>query len=590
MVSLEDPSKSDGETKNAKKSSVEAGNFFSRFIGRTTESLSSVGFGVRLILLCAFALIAALILFWILDKLFLFYAAKSYVDELADAFALNKHLTRALLISSFMAALIFGRQIWSISSRRRLIGIIGISVLLVGHSLALWYGTRDNYFDRTGAAAKCYVLTRDGKVTYGEVAGIDPATGRLCRPVTAEMLERLQQYEQGKRPTLITDLEPNFFEARTGEPVVWYYQSPVDGIQLFDLMGFHPQTGEELVPITKQVVDQWKKQTAVVKRDIPKPVNPSEFIFFDPRDGSPRAWYWRGPDGKYEFFDHAGFHPRTGEALNVVTREELDSWKKTLARATPKRVDPNSYAFFDPATGAARVWYWRSDDGSYEFYDASGFHPRTGDKLELVTRDIASKWKKESEPKKTETPLATPRPDPTALLEAKARSFLYAYMDISGAENSIALAYVVHAFAPTVNYFGKRLSNREVIEDKRSFMARWPERSYRLKAETIRISCNAVEISCDVGAEFNFRAFSPIKGVTSSGIATNQIRLLLSGSEPQIESENGTVISRVSEDSRIDPQPGMYAGPGAPQPQQNMSPQQQQMLNGFFGIVRQFGR
>jgi hypothetical protein len=122
-----------------------------------------------------------------------------------------------------------------------MVGIAGIAALLIGHSLVLWYGTRTDYFDRSGKAIKCYVLTRDGKVTYGERAGIDPTTGRLCRLLTAEMLERLKQYEMGKRPQQITDTNPTFFDPRTGEPIVWYYRSKTD-IEIFDLNADPPNT------------------------------------------------------------------------------------------------------------------------------------------------------------------------------------------------------------------------------------------------------------------------------------------------------------------------------------------------------------
>jgi TPR repeat protein len=55
------------------------------------------------------------------------------------------------------------------------------------------------------------------------------------------------------------------------------------------------------------------------------------------------------------------------------------------------------YAFFDPITGKPRVWYWRSDKGDYEFYDNPGFHPRTGESLLVVTKEIIAQLKTDSE-------------------------------------------------------------------------------------------------------------------------------------------------------------------------------------------------
>ena len=155
------------------------------------------------------AITAALVLLWIVDKIVFYYLAESYVAEVANVLDLNEHLANALVIFTFVVAVFFGSYIWSFSKQKRLFGIAGISALLIGHSLLLWYGTRGEYFERSGKAIKCYVLSREGQVTYGERPGIDPATGRLCRSVTPEMLERLKEYAKGKRPQQITELQPN---------------------------------------------------------------------------------------------------------------------------------------------------------------------------------------------------------------------------------------------------------------------------------------------------------------------------------------------------------------------------------------------
>jgi TPR repeat protein len=192
-----------------------------------------------------------------------------------------------------------------------------------GEALAII--TRDVLGDSTKARRKpnaqsCYVITKDPQqpVQYRESPGIDPATGRQCRLVTPELLERLREYEKGNRPTRIQSGQPTFFDLRTGEPVVWYYKSPKEEIEIFDLMGFHPETGEELVPITKEIVALWQAQ---LNRHPPKQVDLKSYELFDPLTGEPRVWYWRGDDGKYEFYDNDGYHPRTGERLISLTKD-----------------------------------------------------------------------------------------------------------------------------------------------------------------------------------------------------------------------------------------------------------------------------
>ena len=258
------------------------------------------------------------------------------------------------------------------------------------------------------ASQKCYVITRDA-VRYGDRPGIDPSTGRQCRAVTEDLLERLREYEKGNRPKRIDAATPLFFDLRTGEPIVWYRTNNDGVVELFDLMGFHAETGDELLPVTREITDLWRKQTEEKQRRIPQRIDIGQYAPFDPLTGAPRVWFWRSDKGDYEFYDGAGFHPHIGEPLGLLTREIIakreeellqrkrEEQKKAEAdqRRIPQRVDPDQYAPFDPLTGTPRVWYWRSDKGDYEFYDSAGFHPRTSEPLGLLTREIIAKREEE---------------------------------------------------------------------------------------------------------------------------------------------------------------------------------------------------
>ncbi len=251
------------------------------------------------------------------------------------------------------------------------------------------------------AEQKCYVLTRDGKVTYGEHPGIDPATGRECRPVKPEIVERLQEYAAGKRAQPITDPSPTFFDPRSGEPIVWYYRSKENKIQIFNLMGFHPDTGEELIPITKDLVEEWKIQSTKQPARVPNLVDPEKYVFFDPLTGNPRAWYWQSSGGSYEFYDGPGFQPQTGDPLKIATRDIVTEWKDKRTNPTTPKKAPNRVqigkdtVFFDPVTGSPLLWYWRSDKGEYEFFDGPGFDPQNGQPLQSFTKEALAQYQQE---------------------------------------------------------------------------------------------------------------------------------------------------------------------------------------------------
>ena len=103
-------------------------------------------------------------------------------------------------------------------------------------------------------------------------------------------------------------------------------------------MGFHPESGEELQPITIDIVEQFKNQRDERKRELerrrrrpPQQVDPEKYPFFDAVSGEPQVWYWRSQSGEYEFFDNKGFHPNTGEPLNVINQAIIAAWKQEIA-------------------------------------------------------------------------------------------------------------------------------------------------------------------------------------------------------------------------------------------------------------------
>jgi hypothetical protein len=195
-------------------------------------------------------------------------------------------------------------------------------------------------------ATQCYIIQRDARepVIYRDQSpGMDPETGRECRLVTIDVRERLKEYAEGKRPVRIkAPPQPEFFDPRTSEPSVWYVDHG-GTIEIFDLMGYHPETSEELLPVTPEIVDRWKAQQAQASKKPPAPVDPETHPFFDPKTGRPNIWHSPGESGALEFFDGPGFHPRTGKALTEITRDFADKRSReradSLAREQKERDD-----------------------------------------------------------------------------------------------------------------------------------------------------------------------------------------------------------------------------------------------------------
>ncbi|MCK0207435.1 hypothetical protein MWN33_05235 [Starkeya koreensis] len=66
-------------------------------------------------------------------------------------------------------------------------------------------------------------------------------------------------------------------------------------------------------------------------------------------------------------------------------------------KVPPRRIADPPGNFFDPLSGAATVWYWRSAEGDFEFYDNQGFHPGTGDALKPMTRELVAEWREQEQ-------------------------------------------------------------------------------------------------------------------------------------------------------------------------------------------------
>jgi hypothetical protein len=194
-------------------------------------------------------------------------------------------------------------------------------------------------------AKQCYIIQRDARapVIYRDrLPGIDPETGRECRLVTIGVVERLKEYAEGKRPVRIEAPQPEFFDPRTSEPIVWYVDHG-GTIEIFDLMGYNPATSEELLPVTPEIVDRWKAQQAQIGRKPPGRVDPASHPWFDVKTGRPNIWHSPGETGALDFFNGPGFHPKTGKALTEITQDFVEKRSReradSLAREQKERDD-----------------------------------------------------------------------------------------------------------------------------------------------------------------------------------------------------------------------------------------------------------
>jgi len=170
--------------------------------------------------------------------------------------------------------------------------------------------------------------------------------------------------------------------------------------------------------------------------------------------------------------------------------------------------------------------------------------------LEARLKALEEQIKRRSEPKVAAVPPAdkpaeTARPlAPSIALETKARNFLADYMRHSEGALPDVVAYVRQTFAPEVDHFGERKSNKEVVEDQRRYAKRWPQRRYRVRPDTTRIDCDKARSACLVAGELDYEVSNPASGQRSTGVTTFEFRVRFTAAGPKIVFENGQVVSR----------------------------------------------
>jgi hypothetical protein len=136
------------------------------------------------------------------------------------------------------------------------------------------------------------------------------------------------------------------------------------------------------------------------------------------------------------------------------------------------------------------------------------------------------------------------RPEPGRLVarEEAARDLVLDYLDVWSAPNPLTLAASSEFYAPQVIFHGRAMSARALLEEKRRFVQRWPERRYRPRPGTMGVFCGGE--TCTVRSVFDFLAVDSDRGRRSQGVATLELVVSFRDERPVITAENSLVHGR----------------------------------------------
>jgi hypothetical protein len=141
-----------------------------------------------------------------------------------------------------------------------------------------------------------------------------------------------------------------------------------------------------------------------------------------------------------------------------------------------------------------------------------------------------------------------PQPERSAQARA-AKELAIDYLDFWSDSNATALEAQDSFYAPVVRFHGRDMSARALREEKRRFVRRWPERTYRPRLDTMRTSCAGP--FCTIRAMFDFRAADPAHGRASAGTGILELGVSFTGGQPAIVSESSSVIRRGQGDRTV---------------------------------------
>jgi hypothetical protein len=127
-----------------------------------------------------------------------------------------------------------------------------------------------------------------------------------------------------------------------------------------------------------------------------------------------------------------------------------------------------------------------------------------------------------------------------AALDERAANFISARISRWSSAGTADLASFVNAYADQVLYYGSLKSREMVLQDKRRFLERWPERRYELRAHSITAQCKADV--CSVSGLLDWRARSVARAASASGMAQFEYEVMVSAGTFRIISENSSVV------------------------------------------------
>lgn len=183
-----------------------------------------------------------------------------FVSSLSNKLGWNQYLIQSLVLI-FLLPFLFALKMFlsPLNYKKQRQGAVLLIAMAVGYNLMFYGATRNTAFrPDNGVGIKYYARTDQGIVTFDR-PGYDPATGQLLLPVTPE-IEREIVFQTTGPLAKVDPARADWFNSHDGKAMLWYYRFPNGELTFYNKPGMDPQTGDILLPVTKELFLSWRSE------------------------------------------------------------------------------------------------------------------------------------------------------------------------------------------------------------------------------------------------------------------------------------------------------------------------------------------
>ena len=141
----------------------------------------------------------------------------------------------------------------------------------------------------------------------------------------------------------------------------------------------------------------------------------------------------------------------------------------------------------------------------------------------------------------------TPAPlQPNVKLDEVARAFANTYFAHWSETNSDALRYFGGVYAESITFFDRPVQRSALLEEKRKFAERWPERIYTARPPSIKTNCSSETSKCTITGQVEWDCRNPSENQRSVGVANFTLQIVVSQiGGVTVAGEWSTVVARL---------------------------------------------